>query len=80
RPATDQQQQQQRTTPSQSSQQIPQEEFMKILRVLQDNNMTESIETLKKEYQSLFNKTTSSVSEPYFNALDGYIAYVQEQP
>ncbi|CAF2613568.1 unnamed protein product [Rotaria sp. Silwood2] len=63
------------------SQQIPQEEFMKILRVLQENNMTESIETFKKEYQSLFNKTTTtSLSEPYFNALDGYISYVREQP
>ncbi len=26
------------------------------------------------------NKTTSSFSEPYFTALDGYISYVQEQP
>lgn len=66
---------------SQSQQlQIPQEEFLKILRVLQDNNMIESVETFKKEYQSLFNKPISSFSEPYFNALDGYIAYVQEQP
>lgn len=68
------------TTPSSQSQQIPQEEFNKILRVLQDNNMTESVEIFKKEYQSLFNKTTSSFSEPYFTALDGYISYVQEQP
>ncbi|CAF3475014.1 unnamed protein product [Rotaria sp. Silwood1] len=68
--------------PSLQSQQIPQEEFMKILRVLQENNMMESVETFKKEYQSLFNKTstTTSLSEPYFNALDGYISYVQEQP
>ncbi|CAF1147681.1 unnamed protein product [Adineta steineri] len=68
----------QRTTSQ--SQQIPQEEFAKILRVLQENNMTESVEIFKKEYQSLFNKTTSSFSEPYFTALDGYISYVQEQP
>ncbi|CAF1226748.1 unnamed protein product [Rotaria sp. Silwood1] len=57
---------------------------MKILRVLQENNMTESVKTFKKEYQTLFNKTITltitSLSEPYFNALDGYIAYVQEQP
>ena len=65
---------------STSSPQIPQDEFNKILRVLQENNMTESIEILKKEYQSLINKTTSSFSEPYFTALDGYISYVQEQP
>jgi len=69
----------QRSTTSQS-QQIPQDEFTKIIRVLQENNMTESAETLKKEYQSLLNKTTSSFSEPYFTALDGYISYVQEQP
>jgi transcription initiation factor TFIID subunit 5 len=62
------------------SQQIPQEEFAKILRALQDNNMTESAEIFKKEYQTLINKTTSSFSEPYFTALDGYISYVQEQP
>ena len=62
------------------SQQIPPEEYAKILRALQDNNMTESAEIFKKEYQSLVNKTTSSFSEPYFTALDGYIAYVQEQP
>jgi hypothetical protein len=72
--------QQRTTTTSQSQQQIPQEDLNKILRVLQDNNMTESIETLKKEYQSLFNKPTPSFSEPYFTALDGYISYVQEQP
>jgi transcription initiation factor TFIID subunit 5 len=69
----------QRPTTSQS-QQIPQEEFAKILRVLQENNMTESAEIFKKEYQSLLNKSTSSFSEPYFTALDGYISYVQEQP
>ena len=76
--------QQQRT----SNQQIPQDEFAKIFRVLQENNLTESAETLRKEYQSLLNKTnlssssssSSSFSEPYFTALDGYIAYVQEQP
>ncbi|CAF1386837.1 unnamed protein product [Rotaria sordida] len=58
--------------------------FMKILRVLQENNMTESVKTFKKEYETLFNKTTiltiTLLSEPYFNTLDGYIAYVQEQP
>ncbi|CAF1470481.1 unnamed protein product [Rotaria sordida] len=57
---------------------------MKILRVLQENNMTESVKTFKKEYETLFNKTTiltiTLLSEPYFNTLDGYIAYVQEQP
>ena len=42
--------------------------------------MKESEEVFKKEYQSLFNKTSSSASEPYFAALDGYIAYVQDQP
>ena len=68
------------TTTTGTSQQIPQDDFLKILRVLQDNKMTESLETFKKEYQSLFNKTTSSFSEPYFTALDGYISYVQEQP
>jgi hypothetical protein len=68
------------TTTTSQSQQIPPDEFMKILRVLQDNKMTESVEIFKKEYQSLFNKTTSSFSEPYFTALDGYISYVQEQP
>jgi transcription initiation factor TFIID subunit 5 len=62
------------------SQPIPQEEFQKILRALQDNNMSESAEIFKKEYQSLFNKTVSTFSEPYFTALDGYISYVQEQP
>jgi hypothetical protein len=62
------------------SQPISQEEFQKILRALQDNNMNESAEIFKKEYQSLFNKTISSFSEPYFTALDGYISYVQEQP
>jgi transcription initiation factor TFIID subunit 5 len=62
------------------SQPIPQEEFQKILRALQENNMNESAEIFKKEYQSLFNKGISSFSEPYFTALDGYIAYVQEQP
>ena len=70
--------QRQRTTSQ--SQQIPQEEYLRILRVLQDNHMTESMETFKKEYQSLFNKSTPSLSESYFNALDGYISYVQEQP
>jgi transcription initiation factor TFIID subunit 5 len=73
-------QQRSTTTTTSQSQQIPQEELAKIIRVLQDNNMTESAETLKKEYLSLVNKTTSSFSEPYFTALDGYISYVQEQP
>ena len=74
-------QSQQRTSlPQRPSPSIPQDEFNKILRVLQENNMTESIETLRKEYQSLMNKSMSPVSEPYFTALDGYIAYVHDQP
>lgn len=74
------QSQQRISLPQRPSSSIPQEEFNKILRVLQENNLTESVEALKKEYQSLLNKSTSSISEPYFTALDGYIAYVQEQP
>ena len=62
------------------TQPIPTEEFARLLRALEDNNMTESAEALKKEYQSLLNKSTSSFSEPYFTALDGYIAFVHEQP
>ena len=67
------------TTASQPSQQ---EQFSKILALLQQYNMKESEETFKKEYQSFLNKSSSvsSFSEPYFTALDGYIAYVQEQP
>lgn len=62
------------------TQPISSDEFTRLLRALEDNNMTESAEALKKEYQSLLNKSTSSFSEPYFTALDGYIAFVHEQP
>ena len=65
---------------SSQSQQMSPEEFARLLRALEDNHMAESAEALKKEYQSLLNKSTSSFSEPYFTALGGYIAFVQEQP
>lgn len=62
------------------TQPISSDEFTRLLRALEESNMTESAKALKEEYQSLLNKSTSSFSEPCFTALDGYIAFVQEQP
>lgn len=68
------------TTTTTTTSAAAQEQYTKILSLLREHNLKESEEVFKKEYQSLFNKTSSSASEPYFAALDGYIAYVQDQP
>ena len=62
-----------------------QETLNKVLAFLQQYNFKESEESLKKEYQLALNKNlptpaTVSLSETYITALDGYIAYVQDQP
>lgn len=63
-----------------------QETFNKVLSFLQLNNLKESEEVLRKEYQALLNKNPSTSTstgfngDTYFAALDGYITYVQDQP